>query len=154
MRSQDPSPSLVRARLEKEAASGLIAQCSFQLFFSLQRAALHPSLEVQAIKEPAKSKQKEIGKGGQKARVFSRPSGPRVGVRGQPSGDTWSISRRCGLAGQGRQCGGVRGGSPRQGRAGGGEGRAMSTAPRIITGASWRKWHSCSKLIQNLPWRW
>lgn len=35
----------------------------FSIIFSLQRAALHPSLEVQAIKEPAKSKQKEIGKG-------------------------------------------------------------------------------------------
>lgn len=60
---QDESPSLVRTPAGE--GRGLWTSCPvfFSIIFSFQRAALHPSLEVQAVKGPAKSKQKEIGKG-------------------------------------------------------------------------------------------
>lgn len=147
--------------LEKEAESAFISQGFLQLFFFLAKSCPLPEPESPwAIKEPAKSKQKEIGK---EDRALTLQILPQALDQGQRPAwwervvsqwRTWACRVEvpvciCVCA---RAHTLVRG-EPRQERAemgGRGEHAFRQSVLGTITRASWRRWHFYLKLMHNL----
>lgn len=139
---QDESASLVRTRLGKDMGSGLPALCFFQLFSPSREPPFTPAWKSRLSKDLPNQSKRKLEKGDRSpdscVSLVGLGRGWRSAWRGHVVHQWKTWAPEAGV--QACEC---EEGAPGQEWAGdGGRHHVFGySAPTVLTGASWRKWH-------------